>query len=111
MDVDKETVRVYFENFLCILFIVLACLNIRGNYDDLAFLKIGDFRYKDESNDIFTFTISITLVIYIYFFIRNYSIYVSIPDEEKDLYLIKLFGSVFLIMGALFLLYFQMCKY
>lgn len=107
MDIENDISRLHFENFLWILFIILACLNILGDYDDEKFLNTNFFSYKEESNYIFIFTIFITLVIYFYFFIRNYELYRLASVNEQNQYFIKLFGSSLLIVGTLCLLYFQ----
>lgn len=107
MNVNNDVSRLHFESFLWFLFIVIACLNILGNCDDEMFLNSHVFYYKEESNYIFTFTIFITLVIYFYFFIRNYETYRLAPIDEKNQYLLKLFGSSLLVAGILCLLYCQ----
>lgn len=108
MNIDSEISRLHFENFLWFLFIILSCLNIYGDYDEELFLKKHDVYYKRESHAIFTFTIMITLFIYLYFFIRNYKAYELASEREKRLYSIKLLGSAFFISGVLCLLYFQL---
>ena len=57
MDIENDISRLHFENFLWILFIILACLNILGDYDDEKFLNTNFFSYKEESNYIFIFTL------------------------------------------------------
>lgn len=96
MNIDSEISRLHFENFLWFLFIILSCLNIYGDYDEKLFLEKHNVYYKRESHAIFTFTIMITLFIYLYFFIRNYKAYELASEREKRLYSIKLLGSAFL---------------
>lgn len=108
MNIDSEISRLHFENFLWFLFIILSCLNIYGDYDEELFLEKHNVYYKRESHAIFTFTIMITLFIYLYFFIRNYKAYELASEREKRLYSIKLLGSAFFILGVLCLLYFQL---
>lgn len=107
MSIENEIFRLQFEDFLWIVFIVLACLNIWGDYDDRLFLRSNNSFYKEESNRIFNFTLFITFLIYLYFFIRNYKKYMEVNNYQKKLYSVKLFGSIFLIVGVICLLYFQ----
>lgn len=107
MEMDKELFRLNFENFLWVVFILLAVLNIYGDVDDKKFLQTHCSYYKEESHRIFTFTLVVTLLIYLYFFIRNYHKYNEVDYFEKHLYSIKVLGSFFLIVGILCLLYFQ----
>ena len=108
MNIDSEISRLHFENFLWFLFIILSCLNIYGDYDEELFLEKHNVYYKRESHAIFTFTIMITLFIYLYFFIRNYKAYELASEREKRLYSIKLLLIAFFISVVLFLLYFQL---
>lgn len=84
MNIDSEISRLHFEDFLWFLFIILSCLNIYGDYDEELFLEKHNVYYKRESHAIFTFTIMITLFIYLYFFIRNYKAYELASEREKD---------------------------
>lgn len=106
-DVTKEISRLNFEDFLWCVFIILSFLNILGDYDDKEYLRKHCNSYKMEANHIFTFTLIITLFIYLYFFVRNIKKYQAVSDNQKDLYFVKVFGSLLLIVGIICLLYFQ----
>ena len=99
--------RLKFEDFLLVLFIILSLLNIYGNQNEKSYLKTSSPIYKNKANEIFKFTIIITIIIYTYFFIRNYHSYRMSKEHEKHIFIIKLLGSAFLIAGAVCLLYFQ----
>lgn len=106
-DTLGELQRLDFENFLWMVFIILGFLNIVGDLDDQDFIRTGDKRSQMEANKIFEFTVAVTVLIYIYFLLRNYSFYSNATGRDKELLFIKLFGSVLLLIGALCLLYFQ----
>lgn len=106
-NIYKEIKRLNFEDMLWFIFAILSILNIYGDYDDKAYLKTHQQKYKMEANKVFTITLIFTLLIYIYFFLRNYKNYEQATIEEKRLYTIKLLGSSFLIAGIICLLYFQ----
>ncbi len=95
------------EDILLIIYIILTLLNLYGNYNSKIYLQTDDVNYKLTSNKIFRFTLSVTLLIYIYFFIRNYNSYKNVGCIQKGLYSTKVFGTIFLIAGILCLLYFQ----
>lgn len=103
----NEIDRLKFENFLLILFACLCISNVYGDYEEIEYLETDNQTYKTKSNKIFTTTLIITLLIYIYFFLRNYKSYEKATIEEKNLYTIKLLGSSLLIAGILCLIYFQ----
>lgn len=103
-----EFIRLNFEDFLIVIFIILSILNIVGNYYERMYLKYKSNIYKINSNKIFDFTISITTLIYLYFVIRNYNSYKNIESSKKQLYSVKLFGSILIIVGSVCILYFQM---
>ena len=102
-----EIKRLKFENILWIIFIILSIANIVGDIDEEKFIKTNNKIYKYNANKIFKFTLIVTLIIYIYFFIRNYESYKNISYSKKKLYSIKLLGSSLLIAGIICLIYFQ----
>ena len=105
--IESDLARLNFEDFLWLIFGILCFINIYGDYNDKEYLKTKNKIFKDNSNQIFTFTLIVTLLIYIYFFIRNYKAYESVSEEKKQLYTVKVLGSSFLIAGVICLLYFQ----
>lgn len=107
MNIDGEIFRLNFENVLWIIFMFLSFLNILRDCDSKKFLISKEQIYKRQADSIFTLTLFITFFIYLYFFVRNYRQYQRIPSYLKDLYFVKVFGSIFLISGILCLLYFQ----
>ena len=103
MEMDKELFRLNFENFLWVVFILLAVLNIYGDVDDKKFLQTHCSYYKEESHRIFTFTLVVTLLIYLYFFIRNYHKYNAVDYFEKYLYVYYTFKKMRIILWSLLL--------
>ena len=106
-EVWSELKRLKFEDFLWVIFIVLAILNIAGDHNEINYIKTNENKYKNRSNDLFEFTIIVTIFIYIYFISRNYKFYKKAAYENKKLCFIKLLGSSLLLAGAICLLYFQ----
>ena len=103
----NEIKRLNLENIIWIFFIVLSALNIVGDNEEKKYLETHQENYHNLSNHIFLLTIVLTLFIYIYFFYRNYKAYKEANTKDKQLFLIKLLGSSFLIAGVICLIYFQ----
>lgn len=89
------------------LFLCFCHFKYLGDCDSKKFLISKEQIYKRQADSIFTLTLFITFFIYLYFFVRNYRQYQRISSYLKDLYFVKVFGSIFLISGILCLLYFQ----
>lgn len=106
-DINEELKRLNIENLIWIIFIILSLLSILGNYDERMYLKEKNSYYKDQANKIFEFSLVVTFFIYLYFFTRNYEAYNNATIEQKELYQIKVIGTLFLIAGILCSLYFQ----
>lgn len=104
---NNDLERLNFEDFLWILFIGLALLNIVG--DNLLKEFIIDNNAEDsvKANNIFLFVLVVTFFIYLYFFIRNFNALERASEDNRRLLFIKLLGSTFLIAGIICLIYFQ----
>ena len=107
---NSEIFRLNFEDLLWFLFIILAILNIRGDYDEKKYIESHYDFYDKEANHIFTLTLTITFFIYLYFLVRNYRNYMRVPSYQKEVYLIRLFGSCFFVADVFLLLVFQKMK-
>lgn len=104
---NKELKALNFEICLSIVFIVLSLLNIWADIEEKEYIKTHDNKYKIDANKIFKITISISILVYLYYFIRNYDAYEKISDDKKKLFAVKLWGSSLFIVGGICLLYFQ----
>jgi len=103
----NELKRLNFEDTIWIVFIFLAFCNIVGNYFEKKFIFSSSKEDKDLANNIFLFALCFTFFLYIYFFIRNYHSFKTITGPQRFVYMIKVLGSIFLIVGVLCLIYFQ----
>lgn len=108
MDIFEDDIkRLNFENYIWIVFAILAFLNIFGDNLQKKFIRTNNKELEDKANSIFLFVLIVSFIIYIYFFYRNYRAFLRISEEEKGLFLVKLTGSALLIAGILALIYFQ----
>lgn len=107
MNNQEEINRLNFENNIWILFSCLCLINIAGDNNLKDYLRTNNINKKNISDNLFLFTLSVTLLIYIYFLNRNIKAYKKASEVNKELYKVKVFGSLFLIIGILLLIYFQ----
>lgn len=105
--IEKEIKRLNFEDILWGIFIILSILNIVCNKLQKDYVITNNQYYEDSANNISIFVLTILLLVYLYFFIRNYSMYKNKGYEATQTDLIKVMGSIFFILGTLCLLYFQ----
>lgn len=103
---EKEIRRLNFEDILWIIFILLSILNITSNDYQKKYVISNHQQYEDNANKISIFVLTVLVFIYLYFFIRNNNMYNNKDNPTKEDF-VKLLGSLFFIIGALCLLYFQ----
>lgn len=104
---ENELKRLKFEDMLWIIFGILCFINIYGDKLQETDIYNNSKMLEKSANNIFTFTLIVTFFIYVYFFIRNYNNYENASSDKKELYTIKVFGSIFLIVVVVCLIYFQ----
>lgn len=104
---EDDLTRLNFEDFIWVVFIGLGILNIVGDNLLKDYIKTNDKNKGDNANKLFLFILFVSLIIYIYFLVRNFNAYEKASKEDKELFGIKTFGSILLILGILCLIYFQ----
>lgn len=82
-DTVREIRRLNFEDIVWIIYASASISNVYGNYYDKLYLKTNDDAFLNRANDIFEITLTITFIVYIYFFYRNYKLYERASPEEK----------------------------
>lgn len=105
-NIENEIERLNFEDILWIIFIFLSIMNIVSNNYQKEYVISRNQYYEDKAGNISIFVLTTLFFIYIYFFIRNYNMYNSKTNPNQT-DLIKVTGSLFFILGTLYLLYFQ----
>ena len=103
-DVIEELKRLNFEDIIWIIFIILSSLDILADNYQRKYLLNNDKYYENIANKIYIIITIITILIYIYFFTRNYNLYQKSSLDQKDNLKIKLLGSIFLLIGGICLL-------
>lgn len=105
----NEYNRLSFENIIAIVFIVLNILNIKTNEQVKSSIVTGE-QLPKETMSIFKLIITITVLAYIYYVIRNYGFYInSTTNANKSgdprIQYIRLIGSIFILIGGILLMY------
>lgn len=102
----NETIkRLNFENIIWICFIIISILDIYGDELIKKSLKSNDKNCRKKANKLFLGINLFSILIYIYFFIRNYDDYKKYKNES---YNVRLIGSIFILTGTICFLYFQL---
>ena len=107
VEINSEFQRLDFENIIWVIFVFLSILNLFGDSLEKEYLESNNNSIKTKTNQLFIISILATLLIYIYFFLRNYYALYNISDDKKELYTIKILASIFFVLGTMCLLYFQ----
>lgn len=102
----KEIERLNFEDILWVIFIGLSMLNIVSNNYQKDYVRSNEQYYEDKANNISLVVLSILILVYLYFFLRNYNMYSNKNNPSKADF-VKVTGSLFFILGTICLLYFQ----
>lgn len=110
MDYSKsnEIKRLNFEDILAIIFIVLSILTIISNKLQKEFLENNNKEIEKKVKEMNIFILFLTIFIYAYFVQRNYS-FLKNPknNESTSLLTYRFIGSVLLVIGVSFILYYQ----
>ena len=104
---DDDLKRLNFENFIWVVFIGLSIFDIVGDEYLKKFIITNDKKDELVANKIFLIILFISFFIYLYFLIRNVNAYERASVEEKSLLSVKVFGSIFFLVGVICLIYFQ----
>ena len=105
---DDDLTRLNIDDFLFIILIIARFFNICGDQYQKSYIKNNANYLKSKASNFYLISLLITIVVYFYFTYKNYHMYKKCEEKDKYLFEIKLIGSVTLIVGALYLVYFQM---
>lgn len=97
------------DEWIWVVFIVLSILNICGDELEKKFYTSSDVKSDRIAKKIFTLTVIISFIIYIYLVKRNYDVVKKLKSRNCDSSLceIRLIGSIFIVVGAFLTVYFQ----
>ena len=103
---EQESIvkRLNFENLIWVAFIIVAMTDIYGDEQLKKDIVKHEHQAREKANDAFLIAILVSILIYIYFLVRNYYDYKKYPTKSYE---VRLLGSIFLLAGSVCLLYFQ----
>lgn len=98
------------DEIVWLTFIALSVLNIIGDEYEIDYYQYNNQKKDKNAKKIFTLTVAVSTLIYIYFFKKNYERLEELKEKKEDSTLaeIRLLGSTFILAGILCLLYFQL---
>lgn len=98
------------DEIVWITFIALSILNIVGDEYEIDYYQDNNQEKDSNAKKIFTFTVAVSVIIYVYFFKKNYERVEELKEKKEDSTLaeVRLLGSTFIVVGILCLLYFQL---
>lgn len=104
---QNEYKRLLFEDNISIIFIILSILNIKANNIVEDALITNNYNNYNKAINIYKFNIIVSILIYIYFVIRNYSFYERAIENNKNpsFEKIRIIGSVLILIGTILLAY------
>lgn len=95
--------RLNFENFIWVVFIVVSLLDIYGDELIKKSVTENDKEAQEKANNLFLFIILVSILVYVYFFYRNYKDYEKYRTKSYE---VRLIGSALILIGSFCLLYF-----
>lgn len=98
--------RLRFENWIWIVYIIISLVTILGDELIIKSIQENNNKYNEDAIKLFKSTLVITIIIYIYFLVRNYSDYINSDKDNKQAYGVRLLGSILMFIGTLCLFYF-----
>lgn len=109
MNNTEQVIDLNIDEFIWVVFIFLSILNICGDELEKKCIISDDNNKKELAKKIFTITVFISLLIYIYFANRNYKNIKKAKLNNGDTKLLELrfLGSILVVVGVILLLYFQ----
>ena len=108
-DIKNEINNINIDQSLSGIFIILSIATIIGDQFVKKYYKNKDIRSYKTAKKIFITSLTVTLLIYIYFLRNSKRDYYEriAQNEESFPNLIRLVGSILLVVGISCLLYFQ----
>lgn len=103
----NEYNRLLFEDNISIIFIIVSLINIKANNIIEDAIITNDYNNYQKAITLYKINIIISILIYIYFIIRNMAFYNEAINNNEDGYYekIRVIGSILIFIGTLLLAY------
>lgn len=107
MNEQEELIkRLSFENWIWVIYIVVAIFSIYGDELIKKSIREHDKKANELAKKVFLGILITTILIYLYFLARNYEDLRKHPNEKE--YQVRFLGSILVIAGVVCFLYFQL---
>ena len=90
-----------------IIFVIASVINIIASDKEKEYLFSNDIKDKEVANTIYILVLLLLIGLYIYFIKINYQAYQDCSDKDREAFLVRLYGSIFLFIGGLCFLYYR----
>lgn len=103
----NEYNRLLFEDNISIVFIIVSLINIKANNIIEDAILTNDYGKYQKALTLYKINIIITILVYIYFIIRNVYFYNQAIENNEDptFEKIRVLGSVLILIGTILLAY------
>ena len=102
-----ELKRFTYQDIASIIFVVASVLNIIASDKEKEYIISNDIKDKNIANIIYMIVLLILIILYLYFIKANNEAYQNCSNRDREIFLIRLYGSVFFLVGGLCFLYFR----
>ena len=106
---NNEMKELEFEKILALLFIICSIINLLGDNIEQKYYVTKNKIDKQKAKTLFIISLIIVLLIYIYYFNRNYNILKKSIHSNKNTFneSIRTYGTILLIIGIICFIYYQ----
>ena len=104
---NRELKDFTYQDITSIIFVIASVLNIIASDKEKEYIISNDKKDMNTAYNIYIIVLIILIILYLYFLKGNYKAYKNCSDINRDSYLIRLYGSIFFLIGALCFLYFR----
>ena len=107
---DYNVSELKIDEFIWVIFIILSILNIYGDKCLEDYYKYNIDYKNREAKDIFTVSVFITLIIYLYLLYKRYKVYEDNKLNNRDTKIcgMRLFGTLLIVSATILFLYCQL---
>ena len=98
------------DEFIWIIFIILSIINIIGDKCLINYYKYNNKDKNKQAKDIFTLSVFISLIIYIYLLYKRYKVYYNnkINNKNTNICGTRLFATILVVTATILFLYCQL---
>ncbi len=105
----KEIEQIDFEKIIWIAIAISALLTLYADSLQKKYLLYNDINDQLTAKQIYFILLIVSIIIYTYFLIRNYSDLQEYKNTKKEeLYNLRFIASLLFVIGTILLLYFQL---